>query len=71
MAKASINKNYKLSAKGVLGLDEDGIIGIENPDTGEFIELSRLFVDFLESQYLCLFRMMRIMNKIQIRRNKK
>ena len=45
MAKASINKNYKLSAKGVLGLDEDGI---ENPDTGEFIELSRLFVDFLE-----------------------
>lgn len=47
MAKASINKNYKLSAKGVLGLDENDVIGIENPGTGEFIELSRLFVDFL------------------------
>ena len=46
MAKASINKNYKLSARGVLGLDENDVIGIENPDTGEFIELSRLFVDF-------------------------
>lgn len=48
MAKASINKNFKLSAKGVLGLDENDIIGIENPDTGEFIELSRLFADFLD-----------------------
>lgn len=48
MAKASINKNYKLSAKGVLGLDENDIIGVENPDTGEFIELSRLFADFLD-----------------------
>lgn len=48
MAKASINKNFKLSAKGVLGLDENDIIGVENPDTGEFIELSRLFADFLD-----------------------
>ena len=48
MAKASINKNYKLSANGVLGLDENNVIGIENPDTGEFIELSRLFVDLLD-----------------------
>ena len=48
MAKASINKNYKLSAKGVLGLDENGIVGIENPDDGKFIELSRLFIDFLD-----------------------
>lgn len=48
MAKASISKNYKLSAKGMLGLDENGIVGIENSDTGEFIELSKLFEDFME-----------------------
>ena len=48
MAKASINKNYKLSAKGVLGLDENGIVGIENPDDGKVIELYRLFIDFLD-----------------------
>ena len=48
MAKASINKNYKLSAKGVLELDENGIVGIETPDDGKFIELSRLFIDFLD-----------------------
>lgn len=48
MAKASISKNYKLSAKGMLGLDENGIVGIENADTGEFIELSKLFEDFME-----------------------
>lgn len=48
MAKASISKNYKLSAKGVLGLDENDIVGIENADTGEFIELSKLFEDFME-----------------------
>lgn len=71
MAKASINKNYKLSAKGVLGLDEDGIIGIQNPDTGELLNYLDCLQIFQKSQYLCLFRMMRIMNKIQIRRNKK
>lgn len=48
MAKASISKNYKLSVKGMLGLDENGIVGIENADTGEFIELSKLFEDFME-----------------------
>ena len=48
MAKASINKNSKLPAKGVLGRDENGIVGIEHPDDGKFIELSRLFIDFLD-----------------------
>lgn len=48
MAKASINKSYKMNAKGLIGLDENNILGIENSDTGEFIELSRLFVDFLD-----------------------
>ncbi len=48
MSKSAINRNYKLFAKGTLGLDENGIVGIENADTGEFIELSKLFEDFLE-----------------------
>ena len=48
MSKSAINRNYKLSAKGTLGLDENGVVGIENADTGEFIELSKLFEDFLE-----------------------
>ena len=47
MAKAAIVKNYKLSAQGILVID-DNAVGVENVDTGEFIELSRLFVDFLE-----------------------
>lgn len=48
MSKSAINRNYKLSVKGTLGLDENGVVGIENADTGEFIELSKLFEDFLE-----------------------
>lgn len=48
MAKASISKNYKISAKGILGLDENKVIGVENADTGEFIELTRLFSDFID-----------------------
>lgn len=47
MAKASFNKNFKLSAKGVLSIDED-IVSIENPDTGELIQLSTLFEDFAD-----------------------
>lgn len=45
MAKASINRNYKLNAKGILSINE-GIVSIENPDTGELIQLSTLFSDF-------------------------
>lgn len=47
MAKASINRNYKLNAKGVLSIDDD-IVSIENPDTGELIQLSTLFADFAD-----------------------
>ena len=36
MAKASINKSYKLNAKGILSI-EDNIVSIENADTGELI----------------------------------
>jgi hypothetical protein len=45
MAKASINKNYKIAAKGILSIEED-IVSIENADTGELVQLSDLFVDF-------------------------
>lgn len=46
MAKASITKKYSLSANGILDITEDGIIGIENADTGELIELKNLLSDF-------------------------
>ena len=47
MAKASINKTYKITAKGILNIDDD-IVSIENPDTGELIQLSDLFEDFAD-----------------------
>ena len=48
MAKASIVKNYKLSATGTLDIDDNGIIAIENPDTGELIDLKNLLKDFID-----------------------
>lgn len=47
MAKASIIKNYKLSAQGILSIDENGVF-IENADTGELIDLRDLFEDFAD-----------------------
>lgn len=47
MAKASINKSYKLNAKGIISI-EDNIVSVENADTGELIELARLFADFAD-----------------------
>lgn len=47
MAKAAISFNYKMSAKGILHVDED-VVAIENPDTGELINLSTLFEDFAD-----------------------
>lgn len=47
MAKAAIVKNYKLSAQGILAIEED-VVGLENPDTGEFIELKELLSDFAD-----------------------
>ena len=46
MAKASITKKYALSASGILDITDDGVVGIENPDTGELIELKTLLSDF-------------------------
>ena len=45
MAKASIMKNYKLSAQGILVIDNN-VIGVENTDTGEFIDMKDLISDF-------------------------
>lgn len=46
---ASIVKKYSLQAKGILAIDEEtNLIGIENTDTGEFIELDRLLSDFID-----------------------
>jgi hypothetical protein len=45
MAKASITKKYALSANGILDITDDGV-SIENPDTGELIELKTLLSDF-------------------------
>ena len=45
MAKASITKKYALSANGILDITDDGV-SIENPDTGELIDLKTLLSDF-------------------------
>lgn len=47
MAKAAINFNYKINAKGILHI-EDNTVAVENPDTGELISLSALFEDFAD-----------------------
>ena len=47
MAKAAITKKYSLSAQGILVV-EDGCVGIENPDSGELIELNKLLADFAD-----------------------
>ena len=45
MAKASITKKYSLNASGILDINDD-CVSIENPDTGELIELKTLLSDF-------------------------
>lgn len=47
MAKASITKKYSLSASGILAISEDGV-SIENPDSGELIDLKVLLADFAD-----------------------
>ena len=45
MSKAAITKKFSLNADGILSI-EDNIVSIENPDTGELIDLSTLLADF-------------------------
>lgn len=48
MAKASIMKKFSLSANGILAVNDDGYICIENADTGELIDLRDLLMDFAD-----------------------
>lgn len=47
MAKAAINKVFKLNAQGILAIT-DGNVYIENPDTGELIPLGTLLSEFAD-----------------------
>lgn len=47
MAKAAINKTFKLNASGILAI-YDGNVAIENPDTGELIMFDKLLADFAD-----------------------
>ena len=42
---ANVTKKYALSAKGIFVVEDD-IVGIENTDTGEFLNFKDLLVDF-------------------------
>lgn len=44
---ANIKKKYSLNAKGILVIEND-IIGIENTDTGELLNLQNLLADFAD-----------------------
>lgn len=45
MAKAAFTKKMSLSATGIIHIDGD-YTGIENLDTGEMVDFSKLFEDF-------------------------
>jgi hypothetical protein len=43
--KAAITKKYTISASGILDIREEGI-GVEIPETGEWVDLRDLLSDF-------------------------
>lgn len=47
MAKAAITKKFSLNTDGILNI-EDNVVSIENPDTGELIDLCILLSDFAD-----------------------
>ena len=47
MAKAAINKTFKLNAQGILDITDDGVY-IENGDTGELISFKILLSEFAD-----------------------
>lgn len=47
MAKAAINKSLKLNAQGFLAITDDGV-AIENPDSGELIDMRDLLSEFAD-----------------------
>lgn len=46
MAKASVIKNYKVSATGILSIDKENGIAVEIEETGELRPLSEILEDF-------------------------
>ena len=46
MSKAPVVKNYKVSANGILSIDEENGISIEIEETGELRPLSEILEDF-------------------------
>ena len=46
MAKAAVNKDFKVSASGILSIDDDNNIALEIEDTGELRDLSEILADF-------------------------
>lgn len=46
MAKAAVNKDFKVSASGILVLDCDDNIALEIEDTGELRYLTEILADF-------------------------
>lgn len=44
---ANITRKYALNAKGILSI-KDGVVAIENTETGEIIPLETLFEDFAD-----------------------
>lgn len=47
MARASIIKKFTLNADGILSISDDGI-GIEDINTGEYIDFRTLLSDFAD-----------------------
>lgn len=47
MAKAAINKTFKLNAQGILDITDNGVY-IENGDTGELIDFKTLLSEFAD-----------------------
>lgn len=48
MTKTSITRKDSLSAIGILSIDENGVIAIENTDNGELTDLNVLLADFAD-----------------------
>lgn len=44
---ANVTKKYQLSAKGILVID-NGVIGIENTESGDFFDMADLLSDFAD-----------------------
>ena len=46
MGVSSVTKRYRVSAAGILSIDEDNNVAIEIEETGEFRPLSEILEDF-------------------------